>query len=182
MVTFGRRPCPRAAFGYSQSGKSAFLFGGRCSPGRTNDLFHFDLLSYTWTEIKTSGAIPRERSWMTLTNGNSTMLLYGGLDGADQTVTDIWIFEPDPIIRDLARNVQTGPYSKEERVLTVPNLWKKWNSDFTTRSWRLCPEVILGHYQNRDQRARLSCNQMFLSRNTAACGTRRATTSTAASL
>lgn len=77
---------------------------------------------------------------MTLTNGNSTMLLYGGLDGADQTVTDIWIFEPDPIIRDLARNVQTGPYSKEERVLNVPNLWKKWNSDFTTRSWRLCPE------------------------------------------
>ena len=61
------RPAPRAAFGSARNGKNAYLFGGRCAPGRANDLYHFDLVHHVWTRLDSNGARPENRSWMTLT-------------------------------------------------------------------------------------------------------------------
>ena len=131
------RPCPRAAFGYSQYGNSGFLFGGRSQPpGRLNDLYHFCLENYVWTEIKPTGSVPPRRSWLTLTAGYKTMLLIGGLGASDETCPDVWTFD----IPKVQGEIRKQP---NKSVIEFKNLWKKCSNNFKSPSWSACPQVIL---------------------------------------
>ena len=146
------RPAPRAAFGSARNGKNAYLFGGRCAPGRANDLYHFDLVHHVWTRLLTNGASPENRSWMTLTGiflicsmlkiflaGRDCMLLFGGLSSRKEqnseiALSDIWIFDQNLVTSTIASD-------PAQRVLHFPKLWKQCGSDFSNKSWRDCPEV-----------------------------------------
>lgn len=79
--------------------------------------------------------MPERRSWMTLTTGSVTMLLYGGLDDKDNTMSDAWIFDPYTVIDKI------GPAAPQG--VQIPNLWKKCDTDFQTRSWQTCPKVTI---------------------------------------
>lgn len=145
----GPRPAPRAAFGSAKNGKNAYLFGGRCAPGRANDLYHFDLVHHVWTRLLTNGASPENRSWMTLTAGRDCMLLFGGLSSRKEqnseiALSDIWIFDQNLVTSTIASD-------PSQRVLHFPKLWKQCGSDFSHKSWRDCPE-------NEKKRMWHSCN------------------------
>lgn len=56
--TTGAVPCPRAAHSMCLLGNRAYLFGGRSSPRRLNDLYFLDLNALQWTQLQLSGDIP----------------------------------------------------------------------------------------------------------------------------
>ena len=112
IAYIGKRPSPRAAFGFTQNGSQAYLFGGRCAAGRQNDLYQegfevsftvnyssgtkklqpsgkLNLETMTWTEINCF-IRPSQRSWTALTVVNDVLFIYGGLDSHDTSLEDLW--------------------------------------------------------------------------------------------
>ena len=52
IADIGKRPSPRAAFGFTQNGSQAYLFGGRCAAGRQNDLYQEDFEVYLRSRVR----------------------------------------------------------------------------------------------------------------------------------
>jgi hypothetical protein len=73
-----------ASIAYNPSTNKAYLFGGRHSTVRMNDLFELDVGTYKWRELKFGNEIskPIGRSWATLTYNPDAnyFFLYGGID------------------------------------------------------------------------------------------------------
>uniref|UniRef100_A0A3Q2PCA7 Kelch domain containing 1 n=1 Tax=Fundulus heteroclitus TaxID=8078 RepID=A0A3Q2PCA7_FUNHE len=92
--THGCAPAPRAAHAGATLGCRGYVFGGRVTETRTNDIHCLDLESWTWTEIVCLSAPPVGRSWHTLTAVSETSLfLFGGLSDDCKPMSDGWLFD-----------------------------------------------------------------------------------------
>lgn len=89
----GDVPLPRAASAIAKIDSNVFLFGGRHTVTRMNDLHCLDLDTLRWSgELRTSGCLPCGRSWHTLTAvSNQRLFLYGGFDQNNVPLSDGWI-------------------------------------------------------------------------------------------
>uniref|UniRef100_A0A914ZBZ0 Kelch repeat protein n=1 Tax=Panagrolaimus superbus TaxID=310955 RepID=A0A914ZBZ0_9BILA len=90
----GNVPPQRAAasIAYNPETNKAYLFGGRHSTIRLNDLYEMDVGTYKWRELKFGNDIPKPigRSWATLTYNPDAnyFLLYGGISANDYPLNE----------------------------------------------------------------------------------------------
>ncbi|CAB3979713.1 kelch domain-containing 2-like [Paramuricea clavata] len=91
----GDPPQPRAAHGMTRIGNKGFLFGGRHSVCRDNDLHCLDLQSFTWSgRLQVTGPEPCGRSWhVFVTCGPKHILLHGGFDATNKELDDAWLLD-----------------------------------------------------------------------------------------
>ncbi|XP_028390820.1 kelch domain-containing protein 2-like [Dendronephthya gigantea] len=91
----GDPPQPRAAHGMTRIGKKGYLFGGRHSVCRDNDLYCLDLDNLTWSgRLQVSGPQPCGRSWhVFVTCGPEHILLHGGFDAFNRELEDAWLLD-----------------------------------------------------------------------------------------
>lgn len=89
----GDAPQPRAAHGMAKIGNKGYLFGGRHSVCRDNDLHCFDLENYEWSgRLRTTGPEPCGRSWhIFVCCGTNHLLLFGGFDAMENELGDAWL-------------------------------------------------------------------------------------------
>jgi hypothetical protein len=71
----------------------AYLFGGRTADGPSNDLWSFDLETYSWTELHPSGAAPAPRFGHTATMVPGVGLVVWSGQG-ETFFDDIWVYDP----------------------------------------------------------------------------------------
>ncbi|XP_023346001.1 kelch domain-containing protein 2 [Eurytemora carolleeae] len=92
----GTPPSPRAAHSAAIISDKVYIFGGRHSENRLNDLHCLDLVSMTWTSLLLpSDSPPVGRSWQSLTpiytgKPPGGLLLYGGFDKNMTALSDCW--------------------------------------------------------------------------------------------
>lgn len=107
--TTGPKPLPRAAHTAFTNESNVFIFGGRFSDRRLNDLYHLDMNTMAWSEIQSEmpndcDNIPVGRSWHSLTKiSNNTAILYGGYANSSIPLQDCWLLKvgkPNEIDRD----------------------------------------------------------------------------------
>jgi len=90
----GTIPSPRAAFGgLCVFGNSFYIFGGRDSSQRTNDLYAFDTTTNTWSQPISSGTRPAARSFHSATVVGNYMVIFGGLARDNKHFNDIHLFD-----------------------------------------------------------------------------------------
>lgn len=90
----GSAPSPRAAHAVAKIGNVVYVFGGRHSDYRLNDLHMLNMDTMTWTKHEpTQSDVPMGRSWHSLTALNSdTLVLYGGFSQNCAPLGDCWFF------------------------------------------------------------------------------------------
>ena len=91
----GAVPSPRYFHCTAIIKDNVWLFGGTEGNRHLNDdLLQLDMNSYTWTQIRPSGASPQRRSRSSLTAVSDTQLLLHGGDGGDLSIlNDTWILD-----------------------------------------------------------------------------------------
>jgi len=88
-----RKPPPRNLFSmvWDDERRRALVFGGQTADGRVNDVWIFDAVAGSWSELPTQGEAPSARSghdsvWLP---GRRSLLVFGGQnDDGDQN--DLW--------------------------------------------------------------------------------------------
>lgn len=88
----GARPTPRNSCVYTQVDNSGYLFGGLTSQDLSYDFFSFNLDTFTWASITTTGSVPSERdgSAMVMLN-DEELFLCGGDDEDGKVLSDCFI-------------------------------------------------------------------------------------------
>ncbi|MEA2676273.1 MAG: hypothetical protein QOJ81_414, partial [Chloroflexota bacterium] len=71
----------------------AYLFGGRTADGPANDLWSFDLDTYTWTELHPAGPAPAPRFGHTATMVPGVGLVVWSGQG-QEFFDDVWAYDP----------------------------------------------------------------------------------------
>lgn len=91
----GNAPHARAAHGMAKLQNKGYLFGGRHSICRDNDLHCFDLENYEWSgRLHITGPEPCGRSWhIFVACGDNHMLLHGGFDATNHELEDAWLLD-----------------------------------------------------------------------------------------
>lgn len=70
------------------------MFGGTNVDKRFDDIWSFDLVKLTWTEIKVEGIIPETRNGHSFCAFNNNLLLFGGIHDITHERNDLFIFKP----------------------------------------------------------------------------------------
>lgn len=86
LVTKGVEGCAgkAAASGFLNSKNEIYLFGGRSSKGRTNEIVSLNLESQTWEVEKPGGFIPAPRSFISYCNYKDSLFIFGGQGISDE--------------------------------------------------------------------------------------------------
>jgi len=96
-VVTGMRPSSRCAVGMvALDDHSIFIFGGRDTKQRTNDLHKLTIAadgSLSWSAINPVGVKPGERSFHSCVPCASKLVVFGGLSGANSHYNDIHIYD-----------------------------------------------------------------------------------------
>lgn len=94
-ATHGEAPPPRAAHGAAAHGGKLFLFGGRTSTGRVNDLYTLDAATMTWAQEAAGAVSPVARSFHTLASLHPHPLLvcFGGVSSDGTPLNDLSILD-----------------------------------------------------------------------------------------
>ncbi|CAL1527131.1 unnamed protein product [Lymnaea stagnalis] len=110
----GEKPSSRAAHATVCINTKVYLFGGRHSTHRLNDLHCLDLESHTWSGmISCTGNIPEKRSWHSMTHvGKNEIMMYGGFSGFEIPLDDIWML-----------NVESFSWTSIKHSTGLPRLW-----------------------------------------------------------
>ena len=53
-------------------------------PGVMSDLYRFDTVGRSWTQLETKGASPSARNGLSMTSSNDWMIIFGGNTGSSQ--------------------------------------------------------------------------------------------------
>lgn len=91
----GQAPCPRAAHAMTQIGSHVYISGGRSGTERLDDLWHLDMTTMCWTQLKArqSQPSPEARSWHSLTAiSGYELVAYGGLSNSCEPLKDCWLY------------------------------------------------------------------------------------------
>jgi len=93
------QPAPRSAqvMAYDSNRNGTWMFGGGTAwPSGGNELWFYDAVSNQWEQVATSGAKPSPRRFAgwAYDSRRDLLLLWGGVDGADNGINDTWIFRP----------------------------------------------------------------------------------------
>lgn len=95
----GLPPSPRAAHSFSSivnpedNEKYLFVFGGRDSVARQNDLWRFTISSQTWEKVNAVGCYPEARSFHSMVSVGHRLVVHGGRGVANQHFDDINVFD-----------------------------------------------------------------------------------------
>lgn len=91
----GTPPIPRAAHAAAKVGNKVYIFGGRNTSTRMNDLHCLDLHNMKWSgRLQMKGEVPQGRSWHTFTPvSHNHIVLYGGFTNQNEALSDCWILE-----------------------------------------------------------------------------------------
>lgn len=97
--TMGPTPSARAAHTAVRFDSKVYIFGGRHSNIRLNDVHCLDLNSLAWSgSICTHGPQPEGRSWHTATAlPYNRMFVYGGFTTGCQPLSDSWILDTNTL-------------------------------------------------------------------------------------
>ena len=93
---YGTVPSPRSGHASTIVGDHAWVFGGYSNNFNSclNDLYQFDLMSLTWTEIQTTLAKPVKRKSCSLNAvSEHQLVLHGGSYGIFEKLNDTWVFD-----------------------------------------------------------------------------------------
>ena len=115
---------PRAAHTAIARGHDVFLFGGRLSEKRLNDLYHLDMRTFTWTllnqhveQTSENSLMPSGRSWATLSLvSENEAILYGGYDVHRKPLNDCWKLS-------LTKDVTSNKWTRLTHMDAGPRLW-----------------------------------------------------------
>ena len=136
----GTAPCPRLGHASTIVGDHVWMFGGTNFDFYLNDLYQFDLISLTWTEIQTSLAKPVQRQFCSLNAvSEHQIVLHGGLSessGSDKKQNDTWVFDLQSLSwKQHAANKKftwcnhTGNTSLDRSVIVIGGLNKCCSDD-----------------------------------------------------
>ena len=90
---YGTIPSPRHGHATTVVGDHAWVFGGH-SNSCLNDLYQFDLLSLTWTEIQTPLTKPEKRKSCSLNAvSEHQIVVHGGYSKISEDLNDTWVFD-----------------------------------------------------------------------------------------
>jgi N-acetylneuraminic acid mutarotase len=94
----GERPLARdgAAMTYDEITRKVYLFGGWDGTDLFNDLWAFDPVATTWTQLSPAGAAPPARTahCMVYDAKNGVELLFCGRTEASVDLNDLWAYDP----------------------------------------------------------------------------------------
>jgi N-acetylneuraminic acid mutarotase len=95
----GKPPAPRAfaSLVYDNASRLLILFGGGVSLGTLfNDVWAYDGVKNTWTQLKPAGESPSARGGQSMAYDPSTrrLIMFGGLDEAGTSLNDTWALTP----------------------------------------------------------------------------------------
>jgi N-acetylneuraminic acid mutarotase len=76
----GKAPSPRENFSFIRINSRIYLFGGFQEGGVLNDLHSIDMLTWTWSKVKTQGPMPPARQGMASARVGRKIYLAGGCD------------------------------------------------------------------------------------------------------
>lgn len=98
-VTKGLIPSARAAHTAVRFGSKVYIFGGRHSHTRLNDVHCLDLNSMAWSgSLYVHGPQPEGRSWHTASAlSHNRMFVYGGFTTECQPLSDTWILDTNSL-------------------------------------------------------------------------------------
>lgn len=90
----GRPPPPRANHSSSIIKDKLYIFGGWDGSKRLNDLFMFQISTFTWSQVEVVGESPAPRAGMELCNVNDKLYLFGGSGPHAYCFNDLYTFDP----------------------------------------------------------------------------------------
>ena len=82
---------------YDPVRRATWMFGGGYPYGTAgNDLWRYDTVSNSWTQVAQSGAIPSARNFaaMAYDSQHDVVLLWGGVLNSTTSYNDTWLFRP----------------------------------------------------------------------------------------
>ncbi|MCD6360748.1 MAG: hypothetical protein J7M38_07765 [Armatimonadetes bacterium] len=140
-ITGGIAPIWRGSYVsyYNEHSRNFILFGGhRGDMGMFNDLWIYNLDTYTWDSINVFGASPPVRchsAWVYNRNRNS-MILWGGYQGGDTLRTDLWRLDLKQLYwQELTYTGYGPPYAGCAYILdTTRNEMLLWGGITTSRT------------------------------------------------
>lgn len=100
----GRRDCNA----WCKDSDTVYLFGGKTSIGRTNDMWKYEI-AHGWSQLSLSTQ-PSSRSGACSWTVGSTLYLFGGRDDAGNAYNDFWKFE-------------NSQWTQQSTPSTVPGLY-----------------------------------------------------------
>ncbi len=110
---------PGARYGHTMVaiGSNVFLFGGMVDQGGgqqapQNDLWGFDRQELKWVQL-TSTNTPSARSSHIACSWGGRMYMFGGVDGSNQVLGDLWSFEPVASAWEQLAVGQAGPPARK---------------------------------------------------------------------
>ena len=90
----GHRPPSRANHSSAIVKHNYYIFGGWDGSKRLNDLFVFNLKSFTWSQVEVIGESPAPRAGMELCNVDNKLFLFGGSGPHAFCFNDLYTFDP----------------------------------------------------------------------------------------
>ncbi len=100
----GALPAARAgpAMAYDPGARRLILFGGESGPtnndagGSSNDTWVYNPATNTWALLHPAGALPAGRRGhdMAYDSSSGQLIMFGGLDSADNALNDTWAYDP----------------------------------------------------------------------------------------
>lgn len=101
LTAGGTIPGPRSVHALLPLGGRIVTFFGEGKPSPTGghdaagnfwgDIWAFDPAQSTWEEIKIEGETPKERGWFAADHADGKVIIWGGLDAANERLTDGWV-------------------------------------------------------------------------------------------
>ena len=93
LPTTAETPSARAAPGFTSIGDNLFVFGGRDSSARQNDIYKYNISSNQWSKLSPLGRPPVPRSFHSMVAiSNNCLLSVGGLSQNNVHLNDIQIY------------------------------------------------------------------------------------------
>ena len=124
---FGKVPLPRLSHCTTIINNNVFLYGGQTGQLHTlNDFFELDMISRTWTQLKTGQTQPHGRCSASLTAISDRHLVLHGGRSSSEDFNDTWIVDlPSQTWRqhasnhDHTRHNHTGSLGINKRVIII---------------------------------------------------------------
>lgn len=85
-------PLPRSGCAASTDGKNVYIFGGKDSENRMNDLWEFNLSEKKYKLLPANGDVPPERNGHTMEFFEGKMYVFGGIHDITWELDDLHIY------------------------------------------------------------------------------------------
>lgn len=106
-------PAARAgqAVCFDSERRVTWMFGGAANGQPTNELWQYDALANTWTQVTPSGDGPDARRFANLAydTKHDVMLLWGGVARSNSPLADTWVFHPVSRLWEKLATLQSPP-------------------------------------------------------------------------